>query len=300
VPESFDDLERRLVEWAEEREDVRTMVVVGSRARPEEADEWSDLDVGFTTTAPGRYEGTAWLSEIGEVWVAHVDPSGATRNVVFVGGFDAGITPLPHRLVRALPAVLRLWEGPAGQVLPAPLRGPVDRRLEAYTYYGRGARVVVDKDGVGAKLLAAVPSGAAGAGGPPTSDEFEAAVARFWFLAVWNAKHLRRGELWRAKALGCDGEMKRLLVQMTGWHSGVEVSEDGRGLEEQVDPAVVAELASVFARYVEDDLWRASSATMDLFRRLATETAARVGFPYDTEADRRVTGWVEACEAGRR
>ena len=300
MPESFDDLERRLVEWAEGREDVRTMVVVGSRARPEEADEWSDLDVGFTTTAPERYEGTAWLSEIGEVWVAHVDPQGPTRHVLFAGGFDAGITPLPHRLVRALPAVLRLWEGPAGQVLPAPLRGPVDRRLEAYTYYGQGARVVVDKDGVGAKLVAAVPSGDAAAGGPPTSEEFEAAVARFWFLAVWNAKHLRRGELWRAKVLGCDGEMKRLLVQMIAWHGGVMVSEDGRGLEERVDPAVLAGLAGVFAHYDEDDLWRASFTTMELFRHLATETATRLGLPYDTEADRRVTAWIEACEAGRR
>ena len=297
--ESFEDLEHRLVEWAGGREDVRTMLVVGSRARPEEADEWSDLDVGFTTTAPERYEGTAWLEEIGDVWVAAVDPEGSSRHVLFAGGLDAGITPLPHRVVRALPALLWVWEGPAGRVLPGPVRGPIGRRLEAFTYYGRDARIVVDKDGVGAQLLAAVPGGGASPAAPPRAEEFSAAVARFWLVAVWNAKHLRRGERWRAKTVGCDGEMKALLVQIIGWHGGVDVA-DGRGLEERVDPAVVAGLGGVFAHYDEDDLWRASFATMDLFRRLATETATRLGLPYDSEADRTVTAWVEACEAGRR
>ena len=39
---SMEDLERRLVSWAARRRDVRTVLVVGSRARVDHpADEWS-------------------------------------------------------------------------------------------------------------------------------------------------------------------------------------------------------------------------------------------------------------------
>ena len=117
-------------------------------------------------------------------------------------------------------------------------------------------------------------------------------------------KHLRRGELWAAKTVGVDGGMKSLLLHMIGWHAraggrGGRV-EDGRHLEEWADPAVVEELAGVFAHYDEDDLWRASLATMNLFRRLATETAERLGLPYDATADRGGDRLRGPREADRR
>jgi aminoglycoside 6-adenylyltransferase len=180
------------------------------------------------------------------------------------------------------------------------VRGPVERRLEGLTVYGeRGVRLLVDKDGVGGRLLAALPAGGEVAVGP-SAERFRAAVDEFWFLAVWTAKHLRRGELWAAKTVGVDGGMKALLVRMIAWHAGAVVSEEGRHLEEWADPAVVAQLGGVFAHYDENDLWRASFATMDLFRRLARETAERLGVPYDEAADRAVTEWVTRCEAERR
>jgi hypothetical protein len=44
--------------------------------------------------------------------------------------------------------------------------------------------------------------------------------------------------------------------------------------------------------YAADDPWRALSATLELFRWLARETAERWGYPYPTRTDRLVTEWL--------
>jgi len=299
------ELEQRFVRWAGERDDIRMAIVVGSWARSDHtADEWSDLDIGFSTTHPERYlSSDAWLSEIAEVWVWYPDPTGVTRHVLFAGGLDAGIAPIAHnamkQAVRFVPALRRL---------PAPgfLKAGIERQLaEAAEYLGRGARVLLDKDGLAAPFLALLPP-ATPRKALPAEGTYQDTVRHFWFEAVWCAKHLRRGELWFAKHEGCDGRMKALLLEMMEWHArlargpGLDTWERGRFLEEWGDPQALQALRSTFAHYDEADAWRALVASMELFRRLATETAAMLHVEYPAEVDARVAEWVRACEAGRR
>ena len=306
---SMEELERRLVSWATGRRDVRTMLVVGSRARLDHpADEWSDLDVAFTTKSPGRYLATMdWLDEIGDVWVAFADPQGVTRHVLFAGGLDAGIAPLPHAAFRVLPYLLKLRTRfpMMFRVLPRPVRDAIDRQVdEISAYCRRGVRLLLDKDGLGASALATLPHGSVPAS-LPSAEQFRAVVKEFWFLTVWNAKHLRRGELWAAKTTACDGRMKELLVRMIEWHTWATRGADydtwanGRHLEEWAEPRVLDGLRATFAHYDDEDVWRASLATMNLFRTLATETAQRLGLRYPTNADASVSDWVIHCEADR-
>ena len=139
----------------------------------------------------------------------------------------------------------------------------------------------------------------------PSADEFHDVVHEFWYLTVWNAKELRRGSLWSAKSEGCDGHMKTLLLRMIEWHAkaingaGYEMSEGVRAIEAWADARVLEGLRSSFAHYDEDDLWRASIATMELFRTVAVEAADRLGFPYPTTADTGISEWVLQCEAER-
>jgi len=63
-------------------------------------------------------------------------------------------------------------------------------------------------------------------------------------------------------------------------------------LEEWADPRVLKGLRKAFAQYDENDIKRALLATMDLFHLLATETAEKLSYRYPSEADRRVTEWV--------
>jgi len=298
----YAELEQRFVAWAQARDDIRATVVVGSRARSDHpADEWADLDIGFTTTQPQRYlDSDGWLSEIGNVWVAYHDPGGVTRHVLYEGGMDAGFAPIPHgqlKLAARLVPVLRrfplLYRLPGGRQL----RGAL---AEAAEYYRRGGRIILDKDGVARRFLSLLPDV------PlrhvlPARAEFAETVNEFWFAAVWTAKHLRRGELWWAKCSGLDGRMKALLLRMAEWHAWAthgpdyDTWSDGRFLEEWADPRVVDGLRAAFARYDADDLRRGLLATMDLFRWLAIETAQRLGHTYPAAADPRVTEWVSDC-----
>jgi aminoglycoside 6-adenylyltransferase len=306
---SMDDLERRLVSWAMPRQDIRTMLIVGSRAsRDRPADEWSDLDVAFTTTSPARYLATAeWLNEIGEVWVAYADPEGVTRHVLFAGGLDAGIAPLPHRALRALLLVEKLRQRSPimFRLLPRPVRVAMDRAVDEISAYCRGGvRVILDKDGHGARALSVLPQ-APTSGSLPSAEQFLAVVNEFWFLTVWNAKHLRRGELWAAKTIVCDGRMKTLLLRVIEWHARAtrgaeyETWENGRHLEEWADARVLDDLRVAFGHYDDEDAWRASIATMNLFRTIATDTAQHLGLPYPTRVDAQVSDWVTRCEADR-
>jgi aminoglycoside 6-adenylyltransferase len=298
-------LEERFVEWAGGRADIRAAVVVGSRARSDHpADDWADLDVGFTTTQPRRYvDSDDWLSEIATVWAAYRDPSGVTRHVLYAGGLDASFAPIPHAQVKLATRFLPLF-----QRLPLLYRLPGASQLrdalaEAAEYYGRGGRVILDKDGLAQRFLSLLPK-LDRRHALPDGDRFAETVNEFWFAAVWTAKHLQRGELWWAKCAGADGGMKTLLLRMAEWHAWIahgldyDTWSDGRFLEEWADRRFVDGLRPAFARYDAEDARRALLATMGLFRWLATETAGRLGYPYPTATDEHVSDWVQRCFAG--
>ena|SRR5215831_18331492 len=78
----MDDLLRRLVAFAEGDENIRAMLLEGSRAGPYGAiDEWSDYDVAFVTRSNEPYLRAEWfagfVSQFGEVALAQTpdDPA---------------------------------------------------------------------------------------------------------------------------------------------------------------------------------------------------------------------------------
>jgi aminoglycoside 6-adenylyltransferase len=309
------------VRWAADRSDIRAMLVTGSRARADTADEWSDLDIAFTTTEVDRYRNTTdWLDEIGDVWVGFAQPAHRADHgmpelerrgpphhcVVFSGGVDANFFVLRHGGLRLVPLVLRARAKfpRVSRLLPGVVIAALDRQVWSNLWRPAAVRVLVDKEGSAASAIPVLPPIWPPAASP-TAGEFRAVVLEFWHTAVWNAKHLRRGALWSAKTRACDGQMKVLLLRMIVWHAqavdgaGYEAWEYGRHLEERAEGRVIEGLRASFAHYDEDDLWRASLATMDLFRTLATETAERLELPYPASADAAISEWVRWCEAGR-
>jgi aminoglycoside 6-adenylyltransferase len=290
----------RFLEWASLRPDIRAAALVGSAARMDHpADEWSDLDVVFVATDPQEYlscpyevrgpdlvRGPDWVQAVGNPWIVTVEraPSGeiVERRILFEGGQDVDFIVLPAGQVAA-----RLRETPLGEIV------------------ARGMRILLDKDGELSclSLPATRPSQEETGPGlpfPPPESAFLETVHDFWYHAVWTAKKLRRGELWVGKSC-CDVYMKRLLLRMIAWHARATQSEalntwyNGRYLEQWAAPRVVEGLGACFAHYDRDDVWRATIATMDLFRWIARETADRLALPYPADADGHATEWVVRC-----
>jgi aminoglycoside 6-adenylyltransferase len=305
---AYEMLIEKVTKWGETRPDIRALFIVGSRARIiHPADEWSDLDIIIITTRVKYYLSRSnWFEVIGKPWISFTDSTstgnGKAVRVIFEGGLDVDFAFIPQNLAQTLIYFVKFQK-----IFPILFRLPIIRRqMEKADGFSaivcRGTRVLLDKDGFAAYLpmfqeRIKPPS-------PPTISEYLETVNDFWYHAIWTAKHIRRGELWWAKS-GCDERMKFRLRKMIEWHihgkRGWEYETwiRGRFLEEWADPSVLTELQKTFARYDESDLWCALLATMNLFHRLALETAAQLNYLYPISVDQYATRLVSEIRCTR-
>jgi aminoglycoside 6-adenylyltransferase len=97
--------------------------------------------------------------------------------------------------------------------------------------------------------------------------------------------------------------LKQQLLTLLEWHAAVrqdgrDIWYDGRFLNEWADREALADLPSTFAAYSAEDLQRALLATLALFRRLANDTASRLGYAYPADTDQDVTARLESILRG--
>lgn len=274
-------LVERIIPWATARDDVRGLAEVGSRTSTIPADEWADMDLMLLVRDPILFHDTDnWIHEIGPAWLSlkHPGPFGdlPVRQVLFEGALDFDIVAL------------------AAGTLGEKLTDPAVAFALGGGFQG-GFRALIDKDNEITSLE--LPQH------PPRSDtsdisaqDFDFVVNDFLFQVVWASKHLRRGELWAAKD-DVDGYMKAHLAQVIEWHTigirpGTNTRSGGRYLEQWADPTIVERLSETFAAYEAEDIARALIAMIQLFKDVASETAAALGFRYPERAHASVYRWA--------
>jgi aminoglycoside 6-adenylyltransferase len=260
----------RVCSWASVRDDVHAVLLVGSAVRA--PDTWGDVDLlVLTDDVEGVLEDSS--PAFADAVIMFVErPPGAfpQRRLAFADGTDVDLVAVPAESL---------------------LREPSDTVRELVY---RGARVLYDRDGA----LACVVESAAGwepPTAPPTAHEVGEAANEFWFKAIWAAKKLGRGELWRALEC-CNGDLKRLLLLALEWEARarrVDHWYGGRFVERWGDVAAVSGLRGTFAHYDEDDVRRALAATMDLYEKLCADLDG-----YPREAERFARAQVERVLAG--
>lgn len=289
----FEEILQRFCQWAEKHPEVRAAMVIGSQARQDQpADEWSDLDLIVVTTDPERMAmETTWLQALGKPLLTFIETNpagGPERRVLFEGGLDVDIVPLPPQAI---------------QQLISEVETKSSGNLDLVNLIGRGVRILFDLDGLLNQLVENVSRLPASPEVKPlpTEAEFLNLINDFWYHAVWTAKHLRRGELWWAKG-GCDGHLKGLLLKMLTWQAqaaGRDTWFRGRFLEQWADPQAVKELRGSFAHYDREDVWRALFESMHLFSRVSQETAERLGYRYPSSEMTAARMLVYQYYAGR-
>jgi aminoglycoside 6-adenylyltransferase len=282
APLTYDRLVNKFVHWANEEDNIRAAVVIGSRARTDHpADEWGDLDLCIFVNDPQPYlQNTAWLEQVGVSWLTFLEPTSDGRSwerrALFEGGLDVDFAFIP----------MAMAQGMSSQGVPP----------DVMDIFRRGYRILLDKDGLEGFLRQERAHSLAYQ--PPSQQDFLEVVNDFWYHTVWTTKHLRRGELWWAKSC-CDGYLKYRLQVMLEWHAHARGGPDtdtwmrGRFLEEWADPRAVASLRQTFAHYDAEDTWRALLATMDLFRWLSLETAEKWSFAYPNFGAERAAELVQ-------
>ena len=297
--------------WADVREDIRAVVVVGSLGRDgvQLADEWSDVDLLFITTDPKKYtKNSTWMEEIGPYW-AGVLPLGETFGgwmpvhcgfSTFEGGMNADFLILSNgkikwtlpliRLLNRFPS-LRRWLPENLSTLGADL-GDMLRNC---------AKILRDKDGLAENLLHTIASIPFVYSMPPSPKKFQNNVDDFWIGPSRIAAYLRRGNLMSAmKTLELT---RRDLLKMIEWHARAKGGWNGDDMafrptwiEAWADARVSTMLPHLYTNYETEEIWLALFALMELYSWLAGETATALGYQYMAEGE-KVIAWVKECHS---
>jgi aminoglycoside 6-adenylyltransferase len=279
------DVFRQLIHWAQQRDNIRAMLLTSTRAVPNATvDSLSDYDVILIVgDIHPFFKHRSWLEDFGEVLVVYWDPIypdpdhqiEMTANVTqYADGLKIDFTLWPIELLR------KIVQTPA---LPA--------ELDA------GYRVLLDKDQLTNGMKP--PTYRAYLPTRPTNEVYQILINDFFSDVPYMAKCLLRGELFPAKWC-LDYDMKHVhLRPMLEWHVGLQhdwsvaVGSLGKGLKKYLPPELWSQLEATYAGADVADSWEALFRTMALFRQVTIEVGEGLGYSYPLDVDQRVTSFVQ-------
>lgn len=286
-----DEVFDKLVQWAEQRDSIRTMLLTSTRAVPDATvDFLSDYDVILIVEdIHPFYEDRSWLEDFGEVLVVYWDPiypdpehgNEKTANVTqYADGLKIDFTLWPVALFQ------KIVQAPALQA-----------ELDA------GYRVLLDKDNLTREMKP--PTYRAYIPTRPTNEAYQLLINDFFTDVPYMGKCLLRGELLPAKWC-LDYDMKHVhLRPMLEWRAGVEhnwsapTGSLGKGLKKLLPSATWSRLEDTYAGASTQENWDALFRTITLFRDVAIEVGKGLGYEYPLELDQRVTAFVQRMQEMR-
>lgn len=303
----------RFSKWAEPRRDLRAALIFGSQARKShtQADPWSDVDVAIVTSKPRLYtRDHSWMQEIAPLWTGLVDPAedwggaaAASGFSLYEGGLILDFVLFSNAHTRWLYRhIQRISLQPAAcESLDEPI---IEQCRELLGFFRRGTIVLLDRDGlIGSleKAAAAIPEPLLP---PPSAEEFQGFVDRFWIDPPRVAASLQRGKL--AWAMHCTRPILKQLYGLAEWHARSKRGWDGgadcalKRIESWADPLLVEALPRLHAHYDYEDMWRALLETTRLFRQLTVETADALGYDCDLTTAEHASGLIQEWQRGKQ
>lgn len=276
---------QRLIQWADNQDQVRAMLLTSTRANPNAAvDLLSDYDVVLVVPdIQPFYTNRRWLEDFGEVLVTYWDP------IQPWPGYDVAYFGNVIQYVDGLKIDFTLWPiALFQQIVAAPV---LPEGLDD------GYTILLDKDHLADGMkpptyMVYIPA-------PPSAATYQRMIEEFLSDAPYVAKCLWRDELLPAKWC-LDYDMKHVYLRVfLDWRMELDhtwaakTGNLGKGLKKQLPPAIWSQLESAYAGAGIEENWNALLQTLVVFRRVAIEVGERLGYPYPYALDQRVTAYVE-------
>jgi aminoglycoside 6-adenylyltransferase len=258
---------QRVAEWAEAHEDVRVVLLVGSRAESDgRPDPLSDYDVLLFVQDAESYEADeSWLSAFGSILVKldeqyeMLETRIATRLVQYQDGSRIDFSICGLGLLERIAQERRL---------------PDD--------LDHGFRVLVDKDDWSSRF----PSWTGGAlqERVPSEAEYQDVVNEFWWEVLYVAKYLARGEILPALYSHECVIRFRCVVPMLEWYTRVvngserRIGPHGRRLRGELGEEEWDRLGRTLLKWSEEEGWKALFETTEYFEATSKTVADHLGF----------------------
>jgi aminoglycoside 6-adenylyltransferase len=274
-----------LIQWAEGLPAIRAMLLTSTRAVPDaNVDALSDYDVNLVVDDIQPFHANrTWLHAFGEVVVGYWDPIQPDPD------FDIACFGNVIQFTSGLKIDFTLW--------PAEMLARITRAAALPAELDAGYRVLLDKDNLTRDLQP--PTHQAYVIKRPDESAFQKCIEDFYSNAPYVAKCLLRGELLPMK-WALDDDMKRLFLrQMLEWRMAMDhgwtitAGANGKGLKKRLPSALWAQLEDTYAGAGIAENWIALDRTMALFRQVATEVAAHLGYAFPHDLHARVVAHVD-------
>ena len=262
---SYEIITNSILEWAKQHENIRAVILIGSRARTsEKADKWSDLDLVVIAEDISEYiQTTSWIHEFGTPLLIFTETAfdeSYERRVLYEGFLDVDFA----------------FSDPAGCKTSLEFEGVRD-------IYRRGYRVLLDKDDWSSCIDRACK----------VSQRHDISpqmilneIHDYWYHCVWTAMN----------CLNCYMKTKllRMLEHMTtlSGEQTIDTWHNGRFLEKWADPSIVHRLQGSFSDYNRQALTLALQHQMEVYHDMASHVAARQGISYPTDEIQTIKDWI--------
>jgi aminoglycoside 6-adenylyltransferase len=272
------DIVEKIVEWAQTQPEIRGLILTSSRAGASRTDEFSDYDIMVLVDNSEKYLVSAdWIREINPVWVYQKE------------SFDYKSVIIPTRLVifeANIKVDFSFW--------PIELINSFAQNLSEDM--NMGYVVLLDKDGFAHKLPK--PSGSGFVEKKPTKDEFLTLVHNFWFEVLGVSKYLKRNDIFFAKSID-NGIVKEILLKIVIWNIQakndwkIKTHSEGKKMHSWLDDETIKTVGKTYSGFDQNESWESLSNTMEIFRKIAKETAGLLGYAYPEEVDKNISQYIE-------
>ncbi len=276
ISSAYKHLEDQFAAWCLARRDVLAAIVVGSRGRLEETDDYADLDlILFATDAVKLVENADWISGFSTPWLTLLKQAGQDPEwfVIVEGGLKIDI------LVRQVS-----------------LAGNLNDWLLLFPYQdvlARGYRIIFDKSKT-QKLLPMTGIKAL----PEIEFPIFLTTLEEALVAIHRAaKFAHRGELWRTQHE--IAEIREHLLKFYEWHASVESNGlldtwyDGRHLETWLDNLTLEEIPLLFPSYNQPEALNALSVILRELIRISEGIVKHLDFPATSQGLANYQTWLK-------
>jgi aminoglycoside 6-adenylyltransferase len=132
---------------------------------------------------------------------------------------------------------------------------------------------------------------------PPTAKQFDDCCNEFWWVSPYVAKALWRDELLHAAELR-DTAVRDQLMKMLIWYFGIKTDfkkapgKVGKYIQGWIEPELWALLERTYSDLEPEHIWDSLLTMGALFRTLAHTVAAEFGFTYPERDERNVSAYL--------